>query len=255
MLIAIAPAHTAHASASTPADTTTLTARSGGQDSLNWAGYVDAPATGRVTAVTGSFTVPHLSSDLPPGMTSTWIGIGGSTTGDLIQAGVEEDTAGTPVTGDAYRAWYELLPASQSPIEHCQTDPTCTVHPGDHIRVDIHTVAAQRWQITIADNGHWRWQTTVTYLSSGSSAEWIAEATSIIAVPTLYAHVQPVTFDHGHYTVTGTDTHTIRGGHPTTTAIQPAGAPASEATPSALDTDGDGFNVCAYTTRCPAPRR
>ncbi|MHB8452210.1 MAG: hypothetical protein ACYDAQ_17430 [Mycobacteriales bacterium] len=28
---------------------------------------------------------------------------------------------------------------------------------------------------------------------------------------------------------------------------------ATEATPSALDRDGDGFAVCAYTTSCPTP--
>lgn len=229
-------------------------AHAGDEDSLNWAGYIDTPRTGRVTAVHGSFAVPAVSSPVPPGLTSTWVGIGGSTTGDLIQAGVEEDTAATPVTGPAFRAWYELLPDSQTPLTGCVRDSSCNVRPGDHMDVDIHRVSANRWLITITDSRHWRWQHAVSYLSSGSSAEWISEATSVIAVPALYANVATVAFDHGTFQVTGIGVRNIRAGQPTLTAIRPGGGPIAEAIPSALARDGDGFNICAYNASCPAPR-
>ena len=50
----------------------------------NWAGYV---ATGSsITSVTGSWTVPSAGT-VPPGLSATWVGIGGYKTSDLIQAG------------------------------------------------------------------------------------------------------------------------------------------------------------------------
>jgi hypothetical protein len=224
------------------------------QSSLNWAGYIDVPQSGKVTAAQGAFTVPALSSPAPPGLTSTWVGIGGSTTSDLIQAGVEEDTVGTPATGAPYRAWYELLPAAQTPLTKCKGDSSCAVRAGDHITVDIRTVGSKRWRITVTNARHWVWRQDVSYLSSGSSAEWIAEATSIIAVPVAYANLAPVLFDRGTYTATGTGTRTIGRGRPTLTAIRPANSAVAEALPSRLDRDGDGFNVCAYATECPTPR-
>src|SRR5207302_7649804 len=118
------------------------------------------------------FTVAALNSPAPPGLTSTWVGIGGSTTGDLIQAGVDEDTVGTPATGAPYRAWFELLPAAETLLSGCKGDSKCTVHAGDHISVDIRAIAPKRWRITVTDARHWEWRQNVSYLSSGSSAEW-----------------------------------------------------------------------------------
>src|SRR5258708_5678482 len=56
----------------------------------NWAGY--AVAASRVTSVTGTWTVPNAGM-LPPGVSSTWAGIGGFATSDLIQAGTQQISA------------------------------------------------------------------------------------------------------------------------------------------------------------------
>src|SRR5215472_9457606 len=56
----------------------------------NWAGY--AAAISGVKSVTGSWTVPNAGT-LPPGVSSTWAGIGGLNTTDLIQAGTQQISA------------------------------------------------------------------------------------------------------------------------------------------------------------------
>ena len=85
-------------------------------DSLNWAGYAVTPGSG-ITAVSSTFTVPS-AGELPPGFSASWAGIGGYTTSDLIQAGVSENSAigGELLGGGQYNAWYEILPASETPI-------------------------------------------------------------------------------------------------------------------------------------------
>src|SRR4051794_37101673 len=57
--------------------------------SLNWAGYAVTPASGNITAVDSTFTVPTASL-VPPGFAATWTGIGGYNTSDLVQAGISE---------------------------------------------------------------------------------------------------------------------------------------------------------------------
>src|SRR5438552_3018688 len=96
----------------------------GTTSSLNWSGYAVTPGSG-VTAVKGTFIVPSAGLD-PPGFAATWAGIGGYNTSDLIQAGVEEDSLpNNPVLGHQYQAWYELLPASETPISNCTGNSSC----------------------------------------------------------------------------------------------------------------------------------
>jgi hypothetical protein len=101
----------------------------------------------------------------------------------------------------------------------------------------------------MADAGHWTYTKTLTYASSESSAEWILEAPSVIAAPTTLANVGTVRFDpNNSFAVNGGAATTIGqgGAHPIVLAV-------AEATPSALDSEGDGFNACAYATSCPTP--
>src|SRR4051794_33677926 len=68
-----------------------LPARNADTSSLNWSGYAVVGQPGHpITAVTQSWIVPSVSP-LPPGFSSTWAGIGGYNTSDLIQAGTESD--------------------------------------------------------------------------------------------------------------------------------------------------------------------
>src|SRR5262245_35897846 len=55
--------------------------------SFNWSGYaVGAKPGEQITEVRGSWTVPKVKL-APPGFSSSWIGIGGFSSADLIQVG------------------------------------------------------------------------------------------------------------------------------------------------------------------------
>src|SRR5579884_87065 len=221
----------------------------GTTDSLNWSGYAVTPGSG-VTAVNSTFTVPTAGLD-PPGFAATWAGIGGYNTTDLIQAGVEEQSfPSNPVLGNQYVAWYELLPASETPISNCTGDASCAVTPGDHVTVDIHNVSGNTWSISLTDAGKWSWTKNVTYSSSESSAEWILEAPTLVA-QTVLANVGTVHFGPTSTYTSGGATHTIAAGNPT--QIDLGTGVVNEATPSALASDGQSFNDCAYALSCPAP--
>jgi hypothetical protein len=226
----------------------TLPLHGGTTDSLNWSGYADTGSN--ITAVNSTFVVPSAGLD-PPGFAATWDGIGGYNTSDLIQAGVEEQSfPSNPLLGNQYQAWYELLPASETPISNCSGDTSCTVTPGDHMTVDISNASGNTWNISMTDAGKWSWSKQVAYSSSESSAEWILEAPTLVA-QTLLANVGTVPFGPTSTYTQGGATHTIAAGNPT--QIDLGTGVVNEATPSALASDGQSFNDCAYTLSCPAP--
>jgi hypothetical protein len=136
--------------------------------SSNWAGYVASGGT--FTAVGGNWIVPQaVISNANLSADATWVGIGGVSGKDLIQAGTQDIIQnGTPT----YTAWYELLPASlvQIPL---------AVHPNDGITVSIAQQSNNEWQISFSDTTTGQsYQTSVSYVSSLSSAEWIEEMPS-----------------------------------------------------------------------------
>ncbi len=220
-------------------------------DSLNWAGYAVTPGSG-ITAVSGTFTVPT-AGEVPPGFSASWAGIGGYTTSDLIQAGVSENSAITgELLGGEYDAWYEILPASETPISGCSGNPSCTVNPGDKVTVSISNAGGDNWDISLSDAGNWSWSTSVTYASSESSAEWIQEAPSLEGVQTIPADVGTVSFGPTSTFTEGGSTHTIAEGSPTLIDESPVGE-VNEATTSPLASDGQSFNVCVYAQSCAAP--
>jgi hypothetical protein len=148
--------------------------------SHNWAGY--ALDGGPYTAVQGGWTVPKVtyqSYSGSPGVevTSTWVGIGGQENDStLIQIGTQEMAA--PSGESAYFAWYEMLPANETPINPKQFP----VAAGDIIDAVIQCTAScapqtkSTWLLTLT-NGRWPKPFTVTlqYTSSLASAEWIVE--------------------------------------------------------------------------------
>lgn len=211
----------------------------------NWAGYVASGTN--ITSVTGSWTVPSAGT-VPPGLSSTWTGIGGFGTSDLIQAGTQQ--ASSPLdqvfAGGAYAAWYELLPASPVYFTGCTGDATCTVNPGDHMSVTITNGGGNNWTINVADTGHWTYSTSVQYASKELSAEWIHEAPSVAgAVPFPVGGSGTVTFDGANSAVINGASENIAASGATSTVALPV-----ETAVSALDSDGDGFNVCTYSLSC-----
>jgi hypothetical protein len=222
-------------------------------DSLNWAGYAVTPGSG-ITAVSSVFKVPT-AGEVPPGFSASWAGIGGFSTSDLIQAGVSEnDAVGGALLGGQYNAWYEILPASETPITSGCTGnvPSCAVNPGDTITVNISNAGGNTWDISLSDAGNWSWSTSLSYASTESSAEWIQEAPSLAGAQTLPADVGTVSFGGtSTYTVGGV-TQTIAEGNPTLIDESPVGV-VNEATTSPLASDGQSFNVCVYAQSCAAP--
>jgi hypothetical protein len=220
--------------------------------SLNWSGYAVTPGSG-ITGVNSTFVVPAAGL-VPPGFAATWTGIGGYNTSDLIQAGTaEQSLPSNPVLGPQYYAWYELLPASETQLTGCSGDPNCTVTPGQTISVDIHNVSGNTWSISMTDSGSWTWSKNVTYTSTESSAEWILEAPTLVA-QTILAPVGTTHFGPTSTYTAGGASHTIASGNPTQIVLSPSPVGGlNEATPSALASDGQSFNDCAYAQTCPTP--
>jgi hypothetical protein len=222
----------------------------GAVDSLNWSGYAVTPTSDGVTAVSSTFVVPSAGL-VPPGFAATWTGIGGYTGSDLIQAGISENSLpSNDVFGPQYDAWYEILPASETQISGCTGDANCTVTPGDAVTVTINQVSGDTWKVAITDAGHWSWSQQISYASSESSGEWILEAPTVGA-QTLLANVGTAKFGPTSTYTQGGTTHTIAQGDPTQIDLSPGVV--NEATPSALASDGQSFNDCAYAQTCAAP--
>ncbi len=205
------------------------------QESSNWSGIA---VTGKTyTQVKGSWTVPTAESAGGARYAADWVGIGGYSTGDLIQAGTSEQF----VNGTAsYNAWTEILPAAEVVI------PGFSVHPGDRMTVNITKGSGINWTIVVTDSTS---GTTFTkklkYASAEASAEWIHEAPTVNGVQATLATTTTVDFDLG--TVNGS---TVIGSAGTRHRIQLVGS--TDATPSTLDSDKDGFADADGTT-APSP--
>ncbi|VVB97228.1 Peptidase A4 family protein [uncultured archaeon] len=130
----------------------------------NWAGYV--ATGGSFTSVSGSWVVPQVSAT-GTSSDATWVGIGGTTSSDLIQTGTRAVANNNGKV--SYQAWYEILPANSQNIP-------LTISAGDSITASISRPSANQWTISLIDSTTGQnYQTTVTYSSSLSSAEWIEE--------------------------------------------------------------------------------
>ena len=146
---------------------TPATAAANVSTSSNWSGY--SATGGSFTSVTGTWTVPAVATTTT-GADATWVGIGGITSNDLIQAGTQATVSGGQV---AYDAWIEMLPASSKPV-------SLSVNPGDSVTVSITQQAGLDWLISMKNNSTGgAYSTTVQYRSSNSSAEWVQEAPSV----------------------------------------------------------------------------
>lgn len=152
-----------------------------GYTSSNWSGYMATGGT--FTAVSGSWHATYATGNgSTTSADSTWIGIGGVTSGDLIQVGTQNIISASGQVSTS--AFYEMLPA------YAQTVPSVTVSPGDSMSASITEVGSSLWTITITDNTDGQtFSITVSYASSLSSAEWIEEDPS-------YSARQQIPFDN-----------------------------------------------------------
>jgi len=198
--------------------------------STNWSGYAIV-GTGLTTAI-GKWNVPQVSPpkrSKPDLFSSTWVGIDGFNNSNLIQAGTEQDWInGAPF----YQAWWEILPAPETPI------PSMVIHPGDSMSVSV-SRGVPKWTITVTDHTTSQSFTTQqAYAGQLTSAEWVQEA------PTVGAHVAKLATD----STVVFDSGTVNGTSPGLVSSE-AGAMfrgrKQISTPSLPDTDAvaDGFAV------------
>lgn len=168
--------------------------------SHNWAGY--AVDVQDVTLVHAAWTVPAVKRTSGNTYSSSWIGIGGTKSETLIQAGTAQEFE----NGQAvYYAWVEVLPQAAEQIASADL----RVRPGDKVGVTIRNMSGDRWEIKIenASSGQ-SVVRSLTYASCKCSAEWIEEQPTIISpsgetLATL-ANFGTVTFSDAYAKVGGT---------------------------------------------------
>ena len=228
----------------------------------NWSGYAVSqtspsglpcvPASGQTyTSVSGTWTVPTVTgSRFGQSFSAAWTGIDGFTNSSLIQAGTEQDF----YSGSAhYTAWWEILPAAETPIS------SITVEPGDSVTVAIAKVSGTQWSITLTDNGkaghpaQAPFTTTESYSGPGASAEWILEAPEVNGRIATLAQYGSTAFDLGTADgaspalAAGTGGELVAGNFFREQVVSIPSGPDTGTPP------GDGFAVAYGSTAPPAP--
>ena len=208
----------------------------GGNASYNWAGYV---ATGSgYTSVSGSWQIPSVTGPVNSA-DAAWIGIGGVSSADLIQAGTQTlvDSSGNA----AYQAFYEILPNDSVTVN-------LPVRAGDVLYSSITQISTNQWQITLRNNTTGQsYQTTVQYASSENSVEWIEEMPSTSSgnyIP--LDSFGSVSFTGDTVTQNGTTYSIAQTDAQPLTMYETAGNQLL-ATPSSLASDGEDFMVTRST--------
>ncbi len=225
--------------------------------SNNWFGYNQGALEqgGKLfNSITGQWTVPtatqHTSGQSEA--SSDWIGIGGGcvdagctvTDSTLIQTGTEQDVSSS---GQAsYSAWWEIVPAPSLTI-------SMTVRPGDRMYASVAEVVSDSdlWKITLKDlTRNESFSTTVPYPSTHLTAEWIEETPLLIGTGAGLASLPNLSNP-------GFDLGTVNGAPVKLKSSEEMQLVSSSGqvigTPSAPDSDLDGFGACAWSTSCSAP--
>jgi len=209
--------------------------------SSNWSGY--AATGGSYTGVSGTWSVPKFAPSSPAGADATWVGIGGVSSHDLIQAGTQEAVSGSGQT--QYQAWVETLPQASHPVP-------LTVSPGDVVTVAISQQGSDQWLIAFTNSTTGQtFQVTEQYASTQSSAEWVEEAPSAMR-----GRLLPLD-DFGTVSLSGAsavkDGQTVtvaEAGGQAITMITRSGQALAE--PSPLGADGASFSVARTATPSPS---
>ncbi len=220
-------------------------------ESLNWAGYVGTSSSPVTTSVKGSWVVQAPGSTSSATYSSEWIGIGGYSDDTLVQTGTESDY----YDGAAhYTAWYEVLPAAETPISGI------SVSPGDIINASVTQVpgTSDEWNVTLVDvTQHKGFSIIVTYSSSQKSSDWVEERpelcsgsscslTTLASFGTAYYGSDNTGVPGTNFANMGSGTEPISSmpGVTSITMVSENGRTLTTlATPSALSTDGTSFTV------------
>jgi hypothetical protein len=213
-------------------------------NSANWSGYITQNAQS-YTAVGATWVVPMPQSSVEAAADATWVGIGGVSSRDLIQAGTQALVEDGQVE---YRAWYELLPGSQRIIP-------LKVRGGDKVVVSVSERTTNKWNISFTNLTTGKtYEINVPYISSHSSAEWIEEmpATRIAGELSFIPldNFGSVSFSGGYTFADGNQYTILSSGAQSITMGRGA---LSLATPSLLSTDGGGFSVARMNVDATSP--
>ena len=146
------------------------------ESSTNWGGYIDTPTGGKsYNSVSGSWTVPNITTRNQDAVASQWIGLGGVNSNDLLQMGTMETLENGQPTAEVF--WEQLPSVAQNIM---------TVQIGSSVSANISPdkTTANTWDLTVnvtEPNGQTQTQTVTTTLNAsyaqgiGTSTEWISE--------------------------------------------------------------------------------
>jgi hypothetical protein len=219
--------------------------------SLNWSGYgatANPAAADTVVTVTGSWTVPAVTSTAPTGQaaySAIWVGIDGLDDGTVEQLGtlqaaeVVSAGRGKTETETAYCAWVEMYPAPMVELSG-------PVEPGDVITASVTWDGKGTCTLYMRDATQgWTYGPTKVAGSSSAedmSAEWVVEA------PSSGSGILPLA-DFGTVTLTGCSAQIgsipgFIGALPVYDEITMTTANGTvKAQPSGLNATTDGFSV------------
>jgi hypothetical protein len=216
--------------------------------STNWSGYAAVPASGEVTSVQGSWVVPAVTgAKRTTSYSSFWIGIDGYGSDTVEQIGTDSDIQNGRAT---YYAWFEFYP---NPAYKFLRFP---VQPGDVITASV-TCSGDTFTLSLKDVNTKKTVTVTSTVTgaSKSSAEWVAEAPSSMSGVLPLANFNTVQFSSCTASINGGAQQTIASflpmtydssgnpisGYDAITMTTSAGT--AKATPSPLNTAGNGFSV------------
>lgn len=212
------------------------TSTSTAYQSTNWSGYFSATAGIKYISVSAVWTAGSpTNSGGGNAYDANWIGIGGITSSDLIQVGINDEvTANGQVLEQAF---YETLPAPAVTIS------SLAVAPGDSIKASIYLSGSNTWVIEINDTTkNQTFNKTISYNSSLSSAEWIEEDPSGVNGSTLpLDDFGTINFFQTFASANGTTEDLTQLNAANITMVDSAGNP--EAVPSTIGADGASFSV------------
>jgi hypothetical protein len=161
--------------------------------STNWSGYAVNTAAGTVSAVSGKWVVPSVSTNVS-GYSSAWVGIDGVSSNSVEQIGTDSDY----VNGQAqYYAWYEMYPAPMVKLG-------LAINPGDTISALVTLTSPNTFFLSITDSASGTSTTTQTSSSAQqSSAEWVQEAPSSFLGVLPLANFGTINFSGANATIGG----------------------------------------------------
>ncbi len=212
--------------------------------SENWSGYAAAtglknPQAGAVSMVSGTWTVPHITSSKDATYCSIWVGIDGYGSGSVQQIGTEHDWDNGK---EEHYAWFEMYPKYPHQLKGFP------VEPGDVISASVTYQGNNTYKLVL--NNHTKSVTTTVPTShtvapgtKRSSAEWIVEAPATADGVLPLANFSNVTMTDCQATINGKTGYIDQGSWQAELLNMEAKKGTMKAATSDLKNDGKDFSV------------